>query len=428
MAHTAAPYAFPNPLPPPLQLSDGGFTADTLLHRLPAILTETCRASHAPPALALAVAERLCAPLAAGALLPPPPVDAEGLWAAATPAAPNSSPASFWWQENVAYRHLLALWEEHGLWPGQDPFANQKGEALASAAEAFLADIGSGASSGAAPPLGAALLRSLWGNRADLSLSAGRVDAACAGSAPAAMHDSLLLANDAPAALAHLEAAAAAAAAAALPLRIAIVLDNCGLELLQDLRLVDALLAAWPCARLTLHAKRWPTFVSDALEGNVLAHIAWLGSCAGCAEAGALGARLQAALASGRLVLTSHAFWNCARPLWGMPQDLTAQFLDCALCVFKGDANYRRLLGDLHWPHAMDFGQLVGAYAPCPVLALRTCKCGLGVGIAAGEEARARQQDPSTWLTSGKYGLVQFAALGREGVSGAGGVREARRE
>ena len=417
-AHSAAPYAFPTPLPPPLQRSDGGFTEDTLLRRLPAILTETCRASHAPPALALAVAERLCAPLAAGALLPPPPVDAEGLWAAATPAAPNSSPASFWWQENVAYRHLLALWEEHGLWPAQDPFANQKRESLASAAAAFVAGMGASSAGGAAPPLGAALLRSLWGNRADLSLSAGRVDAACAGSAPAAAAgDSLLLANDAPAALAHLEAAAAAAAAAAQPLRLSIVLDNCGLELLQDLRLVDALLAAWPCARLTLHAKRWPTFVSDALECDVRQHIEWLTAHVGCAEAGALGTRLQAALASGRLALTSHAFWNCARPLWGMPQDLTAQLKGCALCIFKGDANYRRLLGDLHWPHAMGFGQLVGAYAPCPVLALRTCKCGLGVGIAAGEEARAQQHNPSDWLTSGKYGLVQFALpLGREGV------------
>jgi hypothetical protein len=92
-----------------------------------------------------------------------------------------------------------------------------------------------------------------------------------------------------------------------------------------------------------------------------------------------------------------------------MPQDLRAALAPCALAVFKGDANYRRLLGDLHWPRQRAFEAVVGAYAPCPVLALRTCKCGLAVGIAAQEEARAAPASPSDWLTSGRYGLIQLA-------------------
>ena len=406
----------PTPLPPPLQLSDGGFTADTLLRRLPAILRETCAAAAAPPALAQAVEATLCAPLAAGRLLPPPAADAEGLWAPASPAAPNSAPDSFWFQENVAYRHLLALWEAHGL-AGQDPFAAQKAQALEAARPAFLAGLegagGEEGSSGAAPAAGlhAALLRSLWGNRADLSLSAGKVvpveagaESGAAASAPEGL-DSLLLANDAGAALALLLGGPQSAA----PREVAIILDNCGLELLADLRLADALLATGAAAAVTLHAKRWPTFVSDALCADVEAHVAWLGACGSSGAAAALQARLQRALASGALRLASHAFWNCARPTWGMPQDLRAALAPCALAVFKGDANYRRLLGDLHWHRQRPFEAVVGPYAPCPVLALRTCKCGLAVGIAAQEEARAAAASPSDWLTSGRYGLIQLA-------------------
>jgi hypothetical protein len=422
LAPAPAP-APPGPLPAPLLLADGGFTADTLLRRLPAILRETCLAAAAPRALAQAVEASLCAPLAAGQLLPPPRTDAEGLWAPASPAAPNCAPASFWYQENVAYRHLLALWEEHGL-GGQDPFGAQKAQALEAARGAFLAGLQGGDGGTAAQLLHAALLRSLWGNRADLSLSAGKVvaveaggggAAAAPGAAPAAAAaEALLLADDAPAALALLLQAPAAAA----PREVAIVLDNCGLELLQDLRLADALLASGAAGAVTLHAKRWPTFVSDALPADVEAHVAWLGGC-DCPRARALQARLQRALAAGALRLASHAFWNCARPGWGLPGELRSALGACALAVFKGDANYRRLLGDLHWPHATPFEAVVGAYAPCPVLALRTCKCGLAVGVSEAQEARARAASPSDWLTSGRFGLIQLARPLRQAVAPA---------
>jgi len=173
----------PTPLPPPLTGEDGGFTRHSIISRLPAILEETLKASGAPPPLVEAVRRELCEPLASGRVLPPPPVDAEGLWAPSTPFAPNSSPTSWWWQENVVYRHLCSLWEKHA--PGglcsQDPFQAQKDEALRSASDAFLAGFVEGEEEGTiAPPpsealLARSLLRSLWGNRADLSLSAGKV-------------------------------------------------------------------------------------------------------------------------------------------------------------------------------------------------------------------------------------------------------------
>ena len=74
--------------------------------------------------------------------------------------------------------------------------------------------------------------------------------------------------------------------------------------------------------------------------------------------------------------------------------------------MLKGDANYRRLLGDRHWPHDTPFG-VVAAAVPCPLLALRTCKAGLVVGVPPDVEARAAARH-GDWLTSGGYGVAQF--------------------
>jgi hypothetical protein len=410
----------PGKLPPPLQASDGGFTLDTLVRRVPAILRETLKASQAPPALAAAVEAQLCGPLAGGALLPPPPEGGgESLWLPAAQASTASS--SFWYQENATYRHLLHLWALHGL-PGVDPFSAQKAEALAAARAPFCASLSAGegssssssssggggggggaaaAAAGSLTLLESALLRSLWGNRADLSLSAGKVLSGGGHGEEA----SLLLCNDTSAACAHLLEGGAGVAGK----RVTIVLDNCGLELLHDLGLADALLALG--AVVTLHAKRWPTFVSDAIVPDIMGHIEWLSgeTCRLCPAAGALAARLGCALQQGTLVLSSSAFWNSARPAWCMPPDLEEFFSSQDLAIFKGDANYRRLLGDLHWkPHSVPFSSIVGNYTPCPLLALRTAKAGLAVGISADGEQRAAKENPSDWLTCGKFGLIQF--------------------
>jgi hypothetical protein len=82
----------------------------------------------------------------------------------------------------------------------------------------------------------------------------------------------------------------------------------------------------------------------------------------------------------------------------------------CDLAFVKGDANYRRLLGDLQWDYSNDsFADIVGAYFPCPVCALRTLKAQVGCGMAADKVAHAAATgDPGSWLTNGRFGVVQF--------------------
>ena len=76
--------------------------------------------------------------------------------------------------------------------------------------------------------------------------------------------------------------------------------------------------------------------------------------------------------------------------------------------IVKGDLNYRRLVGDCHWPATTPFADLAG-YFPTAVGALRTLKSDVAAGLDAGVLERLDASgDP--WRTSGAYGLVQFTA------------------
>src|SRR5215467_14514342 len=55
------------------------------------------------------------------------------------------------------------------------------------------------------------------------------------------------------------------------------------------------------------------------------------------------------------------------------PDDMRALLAEADLVVAKGDANYRRALGDAHWPWTTPFVDIV-SYFPTPLAFLRTCK------------------------------------------------------
>jgi len=101
---------------------------------------------------------------------------------------------------------------------------------------------------------------------------------------------------------------------------------------------------------------------------------------------------------------------STALPFWDMPSDVYAAYEQASLVITKGDANYRRLVGDLHWAHDFGFADLTGAYWPkgTGLAALRTCKSGVLVGVDPEVEAAAVDAHPDTWLTAGLYGCVQL--------------------
>jgi uncharacterized protein with ATP-grasp and redox domains len=300
--------------------------------------------------------------------------------------------APWFFVETYFFRRLLAAtgYSQPGRRCGIDPFQQQK--MLASEAAMDLA-AKLGESLDRFPLL---LASSLWANRVDLSLwPAGEESVPNRDSLAPKGGDGLLV-DDTPAALDALRSATS----------VHIVLDNTGPELVADLTLSAAVLEMG--AQVTLHAKPHPTYVSDATPPDVVGAIRRLD--AADSQAKLIAASLVAGLQRKLLQITTHAFWVSPQPLWECPPDLSAELATADLIVVKGDANYRRMLGDLHWPATMPVNEIVRPHRN--LVALRTAKSEVVAGLKATTIASARQAD-SAWMTNGRWGMVQYIPADR---------------
>lgn len=187
--------------------------------------------------------------------------------------------------------------------------------------------------------------------------------------------------------------------------RVDFLIDNAGFELVGDLVLSDFMLQSSITRQILLHVKPHPTYVSDATEADVYATIAYLRSDAGT-QTSSLGERLQEAVDNNSLRICTNWFWTSPLAGWQMPDELRDELGQTKLVISKGDAHYRRLLGDRHWPYGSSFDQIM-AYYPAPIVALRTLKSEIVVGLQAGQALEVSQQDPE-WMVNGRWGMIQF--------------------
>ena len=306
--------------------------------------------------------------------------------------------------ETYFYRRIVEAIGHFGAGPhrGLDPFSDQKVQGYAESIDAIRALAQARADAPDDPLPRRALVRllttALWGNQADLSMwDADAEGPDHLGTGRAAEH---LLADDTGAALDHLEGHDR-------PVRVDVWADNAGFELATDLALVDGLLAGGWADLVVLHVKAHPTFVSDATTGDV--HAA-LDRFAGdeAAATRALADRLRTALARGRLRLADPFTWTSPLPARDFSTAVAAELARTDLLISKGDANYRRLLGDRPWPFTTAFDEVVDDL-PAPVLALRTAKSEVMVGLTPAQVDRLNDEDPD-WLVNGRWGVAQFAA------------------
>jgi Damage-control phosphatase ARMT1-like domain len=274
----------------------------------------------------------------------------------------------FLWAEALFYRKLLvaAGYFGPGPWLGIDPFGPQKAAELRSVP-------------GADPGLDRAQLlhAALLGNRADLGfrlLTAGDDDVE-------------LLVDDSAEVWRHLDAGP--------PGTVCVLNDNAGTELLADLLLAAELLRSGLATGVELHLKPHPTFVSDATTADLVATVEHVRDPA-----------LWDALRDGRIEVVAHPFAVQPVPYRDMPADLTGRLAAASLTIAKGDLNYRRLVADCDWPPTDTFAART-AYFPSPVVALRTLKSDVIVGLDAATVERLDELDKS-WRTRGKYAVVQF--------------------
>jgi hypothetical protein len=120
----------------------------------------------------------------------------------------------------------------------------------------------------------------------------------------------------------------------------------------------------------------------------------------------AFATRLDAAIQQNRLQLNTHSFWTSPMPLWQMPAALFQELSAASLVISKGDANYRRSLGDLHWPFSKPIKEIAG-YFPTHLLLLRTLKSEVVAGLQPGQSEQLAKVDPK-WMTNGRWGIIQF--------------------
>ncbi len=234
---------------------------------------------------------------------------------------------------------------------------------------------------------------SLWGNQIDLSMW----PAEAGGKASTDQQAARLLIDERPVAIRTLRDR--------IPPPIDFVLDNVGRELLADLVLTDMLIRSDLASRVRLHAKAYPVFVSDAMESDVRETLHRMGAD-GNAHLRSAGERLLAELATGRVQIVTHPFWVSPLSWRERPADLDAALTEAGMIIMKGDANYRRLLGDRHWDFTTPFPRAIGS-TPAPLLALRTLKSEVAAGLEPAAVTAAESIDPE-WLQNGRWAVASF--------------------
>ncbi|XP_063370348.1 uncharacterized protein LOC134658625 [Cydia amplana] len=75
--------------------------------------------------------------------------------------------------------------------------------------------------------------------------------------------------------------------------------------------------------------------------------------------------------------------------------------------LFKGDLNYRKLLGEKNVPPITQLLQALQGFQPAPLIACRTVKCDLICGLKKGRAEQLFKIDPK-WMQTGDYGVIQF--------------------
>ncbi|KAI9805186.1 MAG: hypothetical protein M1825_001022 [Sarcosagium campestre] len=201
--------------------------------------------------------------------------------------------------------------------------------------------------------------------------------------------------------------------------RVDIVLDNAGFELFVDLILAGYLLSANLATTVILHPKSIPWFVSDVVPADFAALLSALADpqtfyTTPSEDEKHLGKTPQALSeieadnlfylfrhwssfhAEGQLVLRPSLFWTQAGSYWRLPKiapSVKNDLMESELIIFKGDLNYRKLTGDAMWnpttPFPVAIGPL-GLNSGLRILALRTCKADVVVGLEYGEDERLR--------------------------------------
>jgi len=359
------------------------FAHGSMSQRLPGIIREVQQAHDYPQSIMRSLDDLHDAMVNDDALpdvvLPAPDAD---IWRPALQAHQQETwlHTEWFFAETYFFRQIVdrvRYWQT-----GVDPFGPIKareliGDRLRIVLEAAHAADGTGT---VEERVGYWLERALWGNRMDLS----HPQALAAGANIA--DDDLIIDERAQAVTQILSGQGV----------IHIIADNVGGELASDLMLIDGLLSLK--IAVVVHLKMHPTYVSDATVADVhlmLGHLPYHD----------LQNRLLDALASGQLRLAPDFFWNSPYFIAAIPPRIRDAFATARLVIFKGDANYRRVVNDTIYPVATPLANVTDV--PAPILLLRTLKSDPVLGLSQ-KIADHLDRIDAEWRVNGKRGVIQY--------------------
>ncbi|KAG0684073.1 hypothetical protein C6P40_003519 [Pichia californica] len=267
---------------------------------------------------------------------------------------------------------------------------------------------------------------SLWGNATDLSLLANATledIQSRQGQEARAESSKNIIDNDLPEAWKRL---------LSVPFeqrRIDFVLDNAGFEFYSDLSLSLFLLDSKLVKNVTFHCKTRPWMVSDTMIKDYKIFIKDMLDETSLPdhreEINYFVKSIEHYHENKQFQLVDSEFWTSALDHWDItPQEtnyggnkLYNYFQDSTLVIVKGDLNYRKLTGDMKWPRTTPFGIALNklANSNIHILALRTCKSDVCVGLAPGVEEKLNDhwkslgnKIPELWCSSGQWAVISY--------------------
>lgn len=269
---------------------------------------------------------------------------------------------------------------------------------------------------------------SLWGNATDLSLLANAtLEDIQSRQGKEAREKSAenIIANDLPEAWSRL---------VAVPFeerRVDFVLDNAGFEFYTDLSLSLFLLDAKLVKTVVFHCKTRPWMVSDTMVKDYklflqdMRNSDWFPDHQ--EELEYFVSSIEYYHSTKQFQLVDSEFWTSALDYSYLSPhetkyggaELYNYFQESTLVIVKGDLNYRKLTGDRMWPKTTPFVNAIDQLATSNihVLALRTCKADVCVGLPDGLEEKLiefwKQQGNDVgelWCSSGKWAVISYSA------------------
>ncbi|CAK1594875.1 unnamed protein product [Parnassius mnemosyne] len=215
-----------------------------------------------------------------------------------------------------------------------------------------------------------------------------------------------------------------------------IVCDNAGYELFSDLCLAHFLIAQGIVQKVRFHVKKIPWFVSDvtpndfkyvvescrtadykkemapeikpeAPEGEAPDNTPRVLNADNLRQLGEAWAKF---LEDGTFIVMCDDFWTSPHVYKDMKKydfNLYRKLQFAVAILFKGDLNYRKLLGERNCNPTLGFEAALQGFMPAPLIALRTVKADLICGLPKGKFEQLNKLDEK-WMEKGDYGVIQY--------------------